>query len=38
MPFYRGGAPEPGASGYFSDDRIYSAGGCALNRSSMRGW
>jgi hypothetical protein len=38
MPFYRGGAPEPDASGYFSEDRIYSSGGRSLNRSSMRGW
>lgn len=38
LPFFRGGAPEPGVSGYFSDDKTYSSGGRALNRSSMRGW
>ena len=38
MPIRRNGAPEPGASGYFSDDKVYSAAGRALNRSSMRGW
>lgn len=36
MPFYRGGAPEPGINGYLSDDRIYSSGGRALNRASVR--
>jgi hypothetical protein len=38
LPFFRGGAPEPGANGYFSADKTYSAGGRALNRTSMRGW
>jgi Bacterial HORMA domain family 1 len=38
LPFYRGGAPEPGVNGYFSDDRTYSSGGRALNRSSIRSW
>jgi hypothetical protein len=38
LPFVRGGAPEPGSAGYFSDDRTYSSGGRALNRSSMRSW
>lgn len=38
LPFKRGGAPEPSATGYFSDDRTYSSGGRALNRSSMRNW
>lgn len=38
LPFYRGGAPEPGVSGYFSDDRTYSSGGRALNRASVRSW
>jgi hypothetical protein len=36
LPFQRGGAPEPGVSGYLSDDRIYSSGGRALNRASVR--
>jgi hypothetical protein len=36
MPFYRGGAPEPGINGYLSDDRIYSSGGRALTRASVR--
>lgn len=38
LPFFRGGAPEPGVSGYFSDDRTYSSGGRALNRASVRSW
>ena len=36
MPFYRGDALEPGVSGYLEDDRTYSSGGRALNRSSVR--
>ncbi|MET3579955.1 hypothetical protein ABID19_002986 [Mesorhizobium robiniae] len=36
LPFIRGGAEQPGVSGYFSDDRVYSAGGRALNRSTVR--
>ena len=36
LPFQRGGAPEPGVSGYFSADRTYSAGGRALDRTSVR--
>lgn len=36
MPFYRGGAPEPGVSGYLQSDRTYSSGGRALNRSTVR--
>jgi len=36
MPFYRGGAPEPGVSGYIQSDRTYSSGGRALNRSTVR--
>jgi hypothetical protein len=36
MPFYRGGAPEPGVSGYFANDKTYSAGGQALDRMSVR--
>jgi len=36
LPFSRGGAPEPGADGFFSADKTYSAGGRALNRTSIR--
>jgi len=36
MPFYRGGAAEPGVNGYLVDDRTYSSGGRALNRASVR--
>ena len=36
LPITRTGAPEPGVNGYFSDDRVYSAGGRALNRASVR--
>jgi hypothetical protein len=38
LPVSRDGALEPGANGYFSNDKTYSSGGRALNRSSMRGW
>lgn len=38
LPFVRGGAPEPGVNGYFNPDRIYSSGGRALNRDSVRSW
>lgn len=38
LPFFRGGAPEPGVDGYFSPDLVYSAGGRALNRDSVRSW
>jgi HORMA domain-containing protein len=38
LPFIRGGAPEPGVNGYFSPDLVYSAGGRALNRGSVRSW
>ena len=38
LPFRRNGAPEPGISGYLCDDRTYSSGGRALNRSSLRNW
>lgn len=38
LPFYRGGAPEPGVTGYFAEDRIYSSGGRALNRARVRSW
>jgi hypothetical protein len=38
LPFFRGGSPEPGVNGYFSPDLVYSAGGRALNRNSVRSW
>jgi hypothetical protein len=38
LPFKRTGADEPGVDGYFSSDKTYSAGGRALNRSSVRSW
>jgi hypothetical protein len=38
LPFQRVGAPEPGINGYLSDDRLYSAGGRALNRASVRNY
>lgn len=38
MPFYRIGADEPGINGYLVDDRIYSSGGRALNRASVRSY
>ncbi|HEV2146274.1 MAG TPA: hypothetical protein VGR37_02565 [Longimicrobiaceae bacterium] len=36
LPFKRSGAAEPGVSGYFAEDRTYSAGGRALDRASVR--
>lgn len=36
LPFQRHGAAEPAVSGYFQDDRIYSAGNRALNRATVR--
>jgi len=38
LPFQRSDAPAPGVSGYFVDDRLYSAGGRALGRSSLRSY
>lgn len=38
LPFYRTGAPEPGVNGYLTDDRMYSSGGRALDRSSVRSY
>ncbi|KMO35032.1 hypothetical protein VQ02_18015 [Methylobacterium variabile] len=38
LPFQRSGAPEPGITGYLSDDRTYSSGGRALNRASVRSY
>ncbi len=36
IPLARSNAVEPGINGYFTSDRTYSAGGRALNRSSVR--
>lgn len=36
LPFRRGTGDEPGVNGYLSPDRTYSAGGRALDRSSVR--
>lgn len=36
LPFQRTNASEPGVNGYLCDDRIYSSGGRALNRASVR--
>ena len=36
MPYYRTGANEPSVDGYLVDDRVYSSGGRALNRASVR--
>jgi len=36
LPFVRGGAAEPGVSGYLTNDRTYSSGGRALDRASVR--
>ncbi|WP_085032742.1 hypothetical protein [Ensifer aridi] len=36
LPFARGGAAEPGISGYLAHDRTYSSGGRALDRSCVR--
>jgi len=36
LPFSRGNAAEPTVNGYLIDDRTYSSGGRALNRSSVR--
>ena len=38
LPFQRGGALEPGITGYLADDRTYSSGGRALNRASVRSY
>lgn len=38
LPFQRGTASEPGVNGYLSADRIYSAGGRALDRSTVRSY
>lgn len=36
LPFSRGGAPEPGITGYLASDRTYSSGGMALDRATVR--
>ncbi|WP_426030844.1 hypothetical protein [Caulobacter sp. DWP3-1-3b2] len=36
LPFSRSNAAEPSVNGYLIDDRTYSSGGRALNRSSVR--
>jgi hypothetical protein len=38
LPFQRKGTEEPSVDGYFSSDKVYAAGGRALNRSSVRSW
>ncbi|WP_160319502.1 HORMA-1 domain-containing protein [Herpetosiphon geysericola] len=38
MPFYRGSAPESQIDGYMTNDRTYSAGGRALDRSTVRSY
>jgi hypothetical protein len=38
MPFYRTGKPEPTVSGYLVDDKMYSAGGWALSRATVRAY
>jgi len=36
LPFSRTAGTEPGVSGYFSSDKTYSAGGHALDRTTVR--
>ena len=38
LPFERNGAPQPGIDGYLSPDLIYSSGGRALERATVRSW
>ena len=38
LPVSRAGAAEPGISGYLVPDRTYSAGGHALNRSTVKSY
>lgn len=38
LPIQRGDADEPGISGYLSNDLIYSSGGRALHRASVRSY
>lgn len=37
LPFRRVTGSQPGVSGQLTSDRVYSAGGCSLGRSSLRG-
>ena len=36
LPFRRGDGSEPGVTGYVVKDRIYSSGGRALDRETIR--
>jgi Bacterial HORMA domain family 1 len=38
LPFQRGGAEEPGINGYLSNDKTYSSGGKALERSIVKSY
>ena len=38
LPFQRGGAPEPGITGYLLKDKTYSSGGKALDRSIVKNY
>jgi hypothetical protein len=38
LPFQRTSGEEPGIEGFFYDDKIYSSGGRALNRSTVRSY
>lgn len=38
LPFYRGSGTEPTINGYLTNDRTYSSGGRALDRSSVRSY
>lgn len=38
LPFKRAEAPEPGVSGYFFEDLIYSSGGRTLSRKNIRSY
>lgn len=38
LPFFRNGAGEPGVNGYLESDKVYSSGGRALDRSSLRSY
>lgn len=38
LPFQRGVADEPGADGYYANDKTYSSGGRALNRATLRSY
>ena len=38
LPYTRVGAPAPGVAGYLVKDRVYSSGGHALDRESVRSY